>query len=56
MAGGGEVLISQETYDRVRDRVEVAESRTVTVKGKSQPVTVYPVRRLYPPAVQLELV
>jgi len=46
VAAGGEVLISQETYDRVKDRVQVDAPRTVTVKGKSQPVTVYPVLRL----------
>jgi class 3 adenylate cyclase len=41
------VLISQDTYALVQDRVTVADPRTVTVKGKSQPITVYPVRELH---------
>ncbi len=47
VAARGEVLISQDTYALVQDRVTVADPRTVTVKGKSQPITVYPVRELH---------
>ncbi len=37
----GDVLISGETYSRVRDRVEVEELGPRQVKGRSQPVLVY---------------
>lgn len=49
VAERGEILISQDTYALVADKVTVATPRTVTVKGKSQPVTVYPVREINTP-------
>ncbi len=42
----GEILISQDTYALVADKVTVTAPRTVMVKGKSQPVTVYPVQEI----------
>ena len=40
---GGQVLISRATYDLVKDAARVGEPRQVTMKGVSDPVTVYPV-------------
>ncbi len=42
VAGPGEILVSQETYRYLSGQMTFAEPRTVTVKGKAQPVTVYP--------------
>jgi len=41
-----EILLSQATYDLVRAKSWVGTARTVQVKGKSQPLTVYPVLAL----------
>ena len=46
VARPGEILISEDTYAQIKDNVIVAEARTVTVKGKAQPLTVYPVQGL----------
>jgi adenylate cyclase len=46
VAARGEILISQDTYVQVKDKVQVAASRAVSVKGKAQPITVYPVLSL----------
>lgn len=46
VAQRGEILISEDTYALVADKVAIDAPRTVTVKGKSQPVTVYPVQNI----------
>ena len=46
VAERGEILISEDTRALVADKVAIATPRTVTVKGKSQPVTVYPVQSI----------
>jgi class 3 adenylate cyclase len=38
-----QILISKEAYERVKDNVEVKQSATMKVKGKSQPLEVYEV-------------
>jgi class 3 adenylate cyclase len=38
---GGEVWIGTETYNLVRDYVEVVELEPQSFKGKAEPVTVY---------------
>jgi hypothetical protein len=38
---GGEVLISPQVYDRVRDLVQVRATQRVQFKGLEQPVTLY---------------
>jgi adenylate cyclase len=43
VASPDEVLLSQAAYDLVRAKSTVGTARTVQVKGKSQPLTVYPV-------------
>ncbi len=42
VAGPGEILVSQETYRHLAGKMPFAEPRTVKVKGKSEPVIVYP--------------
>lgn len=42
-AAKGQVLISQEVYDRVKDRIEVEEIGDIPLKGKSKGVFVYSV-------------
>ncbi len=42
----GSVLISDSTYQFVRDRVEVTSTGPIEVKGKSEPIVVYQVDRL----------
>lgn len=46
MAEGGKIVIGQETYEAVRDRVECRPIGTVMLKGKQQPVQAYEVTRL----------
>ena len=41
VALGGEIIISQATYEYVRDIVEVTEMEPVMVKGKSAPIRIY---------------
>ncbi len=41
VAKGGEIIISQATYDLVRDIVDAVELEPVMVKGKSAPVRIY---------------
>lgn len=48
---GSSILISQSTYDQVRDSVITRELDTVAVKGKHQGVTVYELLGLQPKAV-----
>jgi adenylate cyclase len=43
LAGPGQVLISAEAYERVKDRVEARFVGHVPVKGHSQPDPVYEV-------------
>jgi len=38
-----QILISKEAYERVKNDVEVRQSATMKVKGKSQPLEVYEV-------------
>jgi adenylate cyclase len=38
---GVDIVISEQTYHRYRDRVIVRELDFITVKGKTQPVTIY---------------
>jgi PAS domain S-box-containing protein len=40
-AAMGQILISQEAYQRVRDQVEVKPCTSLHVKGKSEPLDVY---------------
>ncbi len=43
-AAPAEVLVSQATYDLIKEKAVVDEARTIQVKGKREPLTVYPVR------------
>lgn len=45
-AQGGQVLLSQATYDLVHDQVEAAPIRGMQFKGVAGPVTVYDVKRV----------
>ena len=38
-----DILISRSTYDRVYDLIEVGEPATTPVKGRLEPVEMYPV-------------
>lgn len=42
-AFGTDILISEETANRVKDRIRVIPMQKITVKGKSEPLTVYAV-------------
>jgi class 3 adenylate cyclase len=42
IAAGGEILFSRPTYDGLGGRAVVGQGRQVTVKGKSDPLVVYP--------------
>jgi len=46
VAKGGQILISQSTYDEVRDLIEVQALEPIMVKGKAQPVTIYEITGL----------
>ncbi len=46
VAKPAEILISQATHDLIQDIAIVDQARTVQVKGKRQPLTVYPVQGL----------
>jgi len=41
----GEIIITQSTYDEVKDAVEVEPMEPIQVKGKSEPIPVYRVVR-----------
>lgn len=43
VAGPGQVLIGQQTYDTIKDIVDVRSAGTPTLKGKSEPVNAYEV-------------
>ncbi len=43
---GAEILISESTYQAVRNTIEVQEYRDITVKGKARTMSVYEVRGL----------
>ena len=43
VAKGGQIIISQATYDEVKDHVEVEELEPVSVKGKIEPIRIYQV-------------
>lgn len=45
-AQGGQVLLSQATYDLVRDQIEANPIRGMQFKGVAGPVTVYEVKRV----------
>lgn len=51
IAKPGQIIISAETFDEVRDYFEVAKLPPVTVKGKSQPVEIYEVLSARPASV-----
>ena len=44
-AKAGEIIITQSTYDEVKDAVEVEPMEPIQVKGKSEPIPVYRVVR-----------
>ena len=46
VAKGGEIIISESTYDEVKDFVEVEDRATVPVKGKIEPIRIYNVTRV----------
>ncbi|MDQ6929835.1 MAG: adenylate/guanylate cyclase domain-containing protein [Candidatus Eremiobacteraeota bacterium] len=48
VAKGGEIIISESTYDEVKDFVEVQELQPVTVKGKVKPLRIFNVLRAKP--------
>ncbi len=43
VAKGGEVIITQDTRDRIGDRFKLKELKAVTVKGKTQPIPIFSV-------------
>jgi adenylate cyclase len=45
-AAGGEILISQACYEKLRDIAQVNAPRTITAKGKKETLEVYPVQSL----------
>lgn len=42
-AAGGEILLSQDCYEKLRTSVEVGEPRDIVAKGKQESLRVYPV-------------
>ena len=50
VAKGGEIIISETTYDECKDIVDVDALEPVAVKGKSRPIGIYNVRSLKPQA------
>jgi class 3 adenylate cyclase len=46
VAKAGEVLISEETYREVRDKVKAVPKPPVRVQGKSEPIQSYSVQGL----------
>lgn len=49
-AKAGEILIAQETYQLVRDKILCADKGKISIKGFSQPVQVYQVVDFRPPS------
>ncbi|MCM8781226.1 MAG: CHASE2 domain-containing protein, partial [Candidatus Omnitrophica bacterium] len=47
-AGKGEIIISEFTYEKVKDKIIVDKLEPITVKGKSKPVSIYRVVGLNP--------
>ena len=45
-AARGQILISREVYERVKDRVEAKEIGVIPLKGKSQEVFVYQLNKV----------
>ncbi|MBI4870898.1 MAG: GAF domain-containing protein [Candidatus Riflebacteria bacterium] len=45
IAQGREILITDDTYQLVKDRIEVRDPRQLKVKGKNEPIVVYKVVR-----------
>ena len=45
-AAGDEILISEAVFDHIKEGVSVAESKSLTAKGKKEPIKVYPVKDL----------
>jgi adenylate cyclase len=45
-AGGGDVIISQEVKERIRERIETEPLGAQSLKGKSQPVDIYKVTHI----------
>ncbi|MBV8488889.1 MAG: adenylate/guanylate cyclase domain-containing protein [Candidatus Eremiobacteraeota bacterium] len=46
VAKGGEIIISETTYEECKDEVEVDELEPVSVKGKVKPIAIYNVKGL----------
>jgi class 3 adenylate cyclase len=46
---GGQVLVGEATYDRIRDRVTAMSPMTVMMKGLKKPLVCYPVTAIGPP-------
>lgn len=42
----GQILISQSSYERVKDEVEIGNLNSVRVKGKSEPVGLYEIKAI----------
>lgn len=40
-AGGDEILISETTYEQVKDQIQVEKLEPISVKGKAKPVSIY---------------
>ncbi|MBV9737053.1 MAG: adenylate/guanylate cyclase domain-containing protein [Candidatus Eremiobacteraeota bacterium] len=51
VALGGQIIISESTYDEVKDTVEAVELEPVSVKGKSLPLRIFNVTRMRDGAV-----
>jgi adenylate cyclase len=46
LSKGGQIIISESTYQKVKDWVEVSKLEPVKVKGKKKPVQIYEIKRL----------
>jgi len=40
-AGKDEILISETTYEQVKDEIKVEKLEPISVKGKANPVSIY---------------
>ena len=45
-AGAGEILVSEQVYEAIKDRICVGEKRQLSVKGKEKIINVYCVEKL----------
>ena len=51
VAKGGEIIISETTYEECKEIVEVDELEPVSVKGKVKPIKIYNVKGLKEDAI-----